>query len=49
LATRIAFICAAAVFSLEKCVPVTTTAAAEATKPSSMSLSSSAMSAQFSR
>ena len=45
-AMRIAFFCAAAEFSREKCVPVTTIAPAEPTNASSMSLSSSAASAQ---
>ena len=45
-AMRIALRCAASLFGREKCVPVTTTARAEAMNASSMSSSDSAMSAQ---
>ena len=45
-AMRIALRCAASLFGREKCVPVTTTAPAEAMNASSMSSSASAMSAQ---
>ncbi len=49
LMARIAFCWAAALFGLEKCVPVTTTARADAMKASSTSSSDSAMSAQSER
>ena len=49
LARRIAFLLMASRFGLEKCVPDTRTALADAMKASSMSSSVSPASAQFSR
>ena len=49
LAVRIAFLCAASVLGLAKCVPVTSTEAEDFTKSSSMSDSDRAESAQLSR